>query len=64
MLIVTTLCVFGNGHKASLDSIKELLDNGSILMDEYQEVLWAYLAGVEEVTSDNWSIWKEMRDER
>jgi hypothetical protein len=55
---------FGNGHQASLDSIKELLDNGSILMDEYQEALWAYLAGVEEVTSDNWSIWKEMRDER
>lgn len=55
---------FGNGHQASSDSIKELLDNGSILMDEYQEALWAYLAGVEEVTSDNWSIWKEMRDER
>jgi len=46
-----------------LDPIKELLDNGSILMDEYQEALQAYLAGVEEVTSDNWSIWKEMRDE-
>ena len=55
---------FGNGDQASLDSIKEIHDNGSILMDEYQEALRAYLAGVKEVTRDNRSIWKEMRDER